>query len=213
MFPVRPPRPVTPPPPVGLRVAHRGGLAHAPENSLEAVATAADLGADAVELDVRPGPEGHLVCAHDAGQDGPRVEVALRLAEELGLRVELDVKGWGATRPLRTLSELIGDLDLHDQVWLSAFHPLTVWRLRMMDPRLVVGLSLTRHAAERAALWTGWLRWLRVQMVAPEVGLITPDRLSAWQGLGLHVEAWTVPHEHTGDWLSRGVSVVVDRLT
>jgi glycerophosphoryl diester phosphodiesterase len=45
--------------------AHRGARGHAPENTLLAFDLAFDLGADAVECDVRRSSDGHLVVIHD----------------------------------------------------------------------------------------------------------------------------------------------------
>lgn len=50
-------------------VAHRGASAEAPENSLEAFALAMELGADAIELDVRRTADGVLLVVHDATLD------------------------------------------------------------------------------------------------------------------------------------------------
>src|SRR5919107_1805354 len=47
-------------------IAHRTCPMHAPENSLEGVAKAAKLGADAVEIDVRPTRDGVPVLNHDS---------------------------------------------------------------------------------------------------------------------------------------------------
>ena len=46
-------------------IAHRTCPQHAPENSLEGIAKAAALGADAVEIDVRPTSDGVPVLNHD----------------------------------------------------------------------------------------------------------------------------------------------------
>lgn len=46
-------------------VAHRGGRAHAPENTLLAFERALAAGADAIELDVHVTADGHLVVFHD----------------------------------------------------------------------------------------------------------------------------------------------------
>jgi glycerophosphoryl diester phosphodiesterase len=46
-------------------VAHRGATAEAPEHTLAAYRRAADIGADAVECDVRMTRDGILVCVHD----------------------------------------------------------------------------------------------------------------------------------------------------
>ncbi len=49
-----------------LRVGHRGARAHAPDNTLLGIRTAADLGADVVEFDVQRTADGHVVLAHNA---------------------------------------------------------------------------------------------------------------------------------------------------
>jgi glycerophosphoryl diester phosphodiesterase len=46
-------------------IAHRTCPMHAPENSLEGIVKAAELGADAVEIDVRPTSDGVPVLNHD----------------------------------------------------------------------------------------------------------------------------------------------------
>ena len=48
-----------------ILVAHRGASAHAPENTLESFRLAAEMGADAIELDVHLTADGHLAVIHD----------------------------------------------------------------------------------------------------------------------------------------------------
>jgi glycerophosphoryl diester phosphodiesterase len=66
-------------------VAHRGATAGAPEHTLAAYRHAAEIGADAVECDVRMTRDGVLVCVHDrqigSTSNGRGVVSALRLAE------------------------------------------------------------------------------------------------------------------------------------
>jgi glycerophosphoryl diester phosphodiesterase len=47
-------------------IAHRGASGHAPENTLSAFDLALELGADALELDVRVAGDGRLITLHDA---------------------------------------------------------------------------------------------------------------------------------------------------
>jgi glycerophosphoryl diester phosphodiesterase len=49
-----------------LVIGHRGDSAHAPENTLESLKQAVELGADAVEFDVRATRDGVVVLMHDA---------------------------------------------------------------------------------------------------------------------------------------------------
>lgn len=50
-------------------IAHRGASAEAPENSLEALELGMELGADAIELDVRRAADGTLLVIHDPTLD------------------------------------------------------------------------------------------------------------------------------------------------
>jgi glycerophosphoryl diester phosphodiesterase len=52
-----------------LVIAHRGGAALAPENTIAAFRRALELGVDGVELDVRLSRDGHPVVIHDATVD------------------------------------------------------------------------------------------------------------------------------------------------
>ncbi|MFD2092757.1 glycerophosphodiester phosphodiesterase [Blastococcus deserti] len=66
-------------------VAHRGAAAGAPEHTLAAYRHATQVGADAVECDVRMTRDGVLVCVHDRQirhtSNGRGIVSALRLAE------------------------------------------------------------------------------------------------------------------------------------
>lgn len=66
-------------------VAHRGANVDLPEQSLAAYVAAIDLGADAIECDLRLTKDGHLVCHHDRTinrtSDGKGAIAELTLAE------------------------------------------------------------------------------------------------------------------------------------
>ncbi len=66
-------------------VAHRGATSEAPEHTLAAYRHAAEIGADAVECDVRMTRDGVLVCVHDrrisSTSNGRGVVSALQLEE------------------------------------------------------------------------------------------------------------------------------------
>jgi glycerophosphoryl diester phosphodiesterase len=87
-------------------VAHRGGSGLAPENTVEAFAKAAALGADAIETDVHLSRDGHVMVFHD--DDTARLcGVAGTIEERTRAELEaLDAAwGWspdgGKTFPLR----------------------------------------------------------------------------------------------------------------
>jgi len=54
---------------VTILVGHRGAAAHAPENTMESFRLAAEMGADAIELDVHLTADGQLAVIHDETLD------------------------------------------------------------------------------------------------------------------------------------------------
>lgn len=94
-----------------LVIAHRGASAVAPENTLEAFELAADLGAEAIELDAKLSADGEAVAFHDRtlgrttgarGTPGGRTLAELRVLEAGAWKAE-------AYRGVRipTLSEIL----------------------------------------------------------------------------------------------------------
>jgi glycerophosphoryl diester phosphodiesterase len=78
-----------------LRVGHRGAAALAPQNTIESVRAALDVGVDMIEFDVSPG----LVVAHDPGRPGPRLDAFLNelvslLPGDVELMVDLKATGY-----------------------------------------------------------------------------------------------------------------------
>ena len=51
--------------PCPIVIAHRGDKTHAPENTLAAFKSAIDIGADAIEFDVKLSSDGHIIVHHD----------------------------------------------------------------------------------------------------------------------------------------------------
>lgn len=98
-----------------LIIAHRGSMVLAPENTLLALQGALDLGADAIEVDVRASADGHLVVIRDETvdrtTDGSGSVSALTLAElqalDAGYRYSPD---GGMTFPYRGQGERIPTL-------------------------------------------------------------------------------------------------------
>jgi len=61
-----------------LNIAHRGARAVAPENTIEAIDKAAELGADMVEIDVHLSRDGELVVTHDLKEDLTLAEIHVK---------------------------------------------------------------------------------------------------------------------------------------
>jgi glycerophosphoryl diester phosphodiesterase len=140
--------------PATLALAHRGGAALAPENTLAAFGLATSLGLRYLETDVRVTADEELVCFHDATLD--RVTEARgrvrrhTLASLRRLRV-------GGREPIPTLAEALEafpdarfTVDLKDR---AAIGPL-VQLLRRKDVRERVCI---------AGAWDGWLAAVRAE--------------------------------------------------
>lgn len=102
----------TPAPATPLVVAHRGGAALAPENTLGAFRNAVKLGVDMVECDVHLSKDGELVVMHDADlsrtTDGKGLISSMALAELTGLNAAARFSGgWPTAEPIPTLGEVL----------------------------------------------------------------------------------------------------------
>jgi len=99
-----------------LIIAHRGDSAHRPENTLASFASALEVGADLIELDVQLTRDGHPVIIHDATvertTDGQGPVVGLTLAEMRRLSAGYPARfGTGyAGQRVPTLAEVLGFL-------------------------------------------------------------------------------------------------------
>jgi glycerophosphoryl diester phosphodiesterase len=138
-----------------LAFAHRGGAAHAPENSWRAFEHAVGLGYGYLETDVQATADGVLIAFHDrtldrvTGQPG-RVS-RLTLEEIAGARI-------GGTEPIPVLEDVLGawpdvrfNIDVKDA---PAIAPLArvLRRTSAWDRVCVVSFSASRLRATRRAL-------------------------------------------------------------
>ena len=111
-----------------LVVAHRGGAALAPENTLAAFANAIKLGVDMVECDVHLSKDGELVVMHDPDvsrtTDGKGQIGELTLAEIKKLNDAAKFPGGYAAQAVPTLAELLdlvkGKVGIQIEIKLTA---------------------------------------------------------------------------------------------
>lgn len=141
-----------------LLFAHRGGAALAPENTLAAFQNAVDLGADALELDIRLTADGELVVIHDdtvdRTTDGAGKVIDKTVAElkqlDAGHRFTLDAgktypfRGKGVVIPtltevLRAFPDRIINIDIKDPLPAAAEHLADVIDAAGAQDRVIVG--------------------------------------------------------------------------
>ena len=156
-------------------VAHRGASLEQPENTIEAFEAAIDVGADAVEFDVRMTTDGHAVVMHDPDVSRttsgiglvsemtleeirklgvPTVEEALRcLSGRAAADIEIkNLPGEPDFTPDRepaveaTLAAL-DSVGFSGQVIVSSFNPASIAHSRSLRPHVPTGL-LTEYEVD-----------------------------------------------------------------
>ena len=197
-------------------VAHRGASAYAPEHSIAAYDLALELGADALELDVRLTRDGEIVVLHDptlARTTGdPRAIADVDLAEIASRRQppRLDAlferygrsTGWlielkDPTPALeRALLDMLHDHRLLASVTIQSFDRRSLVRLRRVAPSLrVAPLLCESHDGARAL---AHIR--RASRFASGVGVLhsTVDAAvaQAARAAGIELRAYTVNDRH-----------------
>lgn len=206
--------------------AHRGDSSTFRENTLPAIRSAIDKGADIVEIDVRLTADGEVVVLHDA------------TLERL----------WGDPRAVSSVPAdavaALGDADHRPPLLREVLPLFTGAAARLVIDMEDTGPAAAAHAVVRAAgarvEWCGdleamrmlraldphahiWLPWRRsdpptaadVAELAPilvNVPFVLADGrfVGAVHGLGLALTAWTVDEEHD---MARLLALGVDTLT
>lgn len=183
-----------------VRIAHRGGAAYAPENTLEACLYGIRLGADYLETDIRQTADGRLVLMHDSslrrttGRSGrventpydsslPTFDDFLALARQHNVRVFPEIKGRDIEAPV------VAALHAHDmaaRAIIPSFSSRSLERVHQLAPQI-----------ELCQLLYPWELWLRplpkyITIVAPmaEALLLNPWIVRQAQIRGLQVWPW-----------------------
>lgn len=207
---------------------HRGVPDHFAENTLAGFRLATELGAQALEFDVRPTSDGHLVIHHDAvtkkGIDIatarldelpdtiPTLEQVYRLACELEVGLDIELKASRIGIALRDYCDLF-------LIWLQTVPQ----RIRKTFIVTSFDAELLAMVARSGSVATGLLyhdrshRWARGeceehghQAVVPWVGLLNVESVRRAHDQGLAVMTWTVNREPAFTTAVRsGVDVVI----
>ena len=213
-----------------LVIAHRTCPHHASENSLEGIARAATLGADAVEIDVRLTRDVHPILMHDrtlrrtTGHPAPVWALSqneirrLRLANDErvptfglalealppGLRMAIHVK---AARAIHPVLEEIRNQDAESRVWIWSEHASVVRFTADRHPEIEASLlrpAWTRHGG-RALLAAA--RRSGAQGVGTYWSAVSEELADAVHGAGLRFSSWCRTRE-----IDRGKARLLDAL-
>ena len=196
-----------------LRVGHRGAAALAPENSLDALRIAVEHGVDAVEFDVLADLDDRLVLAHSHLELPHRratLDDALAYLAATATGAHLDLKQRGLEK---RVVDALRRHRLVDRALVSSLDHFALRELRMLEPRLLVGLSypedrygISRFRASAPVIALGLRtlrrtlprvisRWLTRAGAAAAVlhyELVTAQVIERCHASGAAVWAWTV---------------------
>ena len=189
-------------------IAHRGASRAERENTVAAFRRAADLGSDAVELDVRRTVDGVLVVHHNPHLDELGLIAASRVGDlpdhvpTLGAALDACAGMWVNVEIKNDPNE--ADFDPDDSIadetiahllargeddrWLiSCFRIETVDRCRALAPSIRTAWLCSGIPPDTPAL----LRERGHSALHPWVGLVTPDDIDACHAAGIEVNTWT----------------------
>lgn len=212
-----------------LVIAHRGARSLAPENTLLAFAKAADVRADALELDVRLARSGEVVVLHDpeltrvtGGTDTrlahdltakelaqvdvgereavPLLRDVLALAAERGLAVNVEMKRDVPDRS--ALVEAVAPMVKHAEVPIvvSSFDPVMMAWLGVIAPKVTRALLVHQSSYHELMAFAPPL--IRTSGVHAEKVLLDEGRMRFWSGRDF-VCAWTVNSANESRRLAR----------
>ena len=194
-------------------IAHRGASRAEPENTIAAFRRAVELGAEAVELDVRRTADDVLVVHHNATLDDSRVIARLTKAD-LPAHVPTLDEALDACRPLwvnveikndpgepdfdeleviadRTIACLAARSEGDDRWLISSFRRETVDRCHQLRPTVrTAWLTLGVRPDEADTVLPGLVASGH-SALHPWVGFVTAELIAHCHALGLAVNTWT----------------------
>lgn len=208
-----------------LAVAHRGDSRGETENTLAAIVRAVELGADAVEVDLRTTADGVVVLHHDAKlkrvwghraavadltfrqlRDGfprvPTLEEALGAVAGPGVPLVLDVGGAAVALAAHALADRLGALG---SVWFCG-RPAALAAVRAVDEEIPLMFSWNKYRRPGSRL----LDAVRPTYYNPDHRRLSAAAVRSWHDRGVKVSTWTVDDAARREQLvSWGVDAII----
>jgi len=212
-----------------LACAHRGDSSRLRENTLVAIKSAIDAGAQIIEIDVRITQDNQVVVIHDS-----------TLERLWGVSAPVDQRDWNF---ISTLGEGVDRIPLLSDVLPLFIGSTSILMIDMeelapaqmafqvtangsLDPSQIYwcgnleGMKQIRALSKEARIWLPWNELGMpsselITEVAPEFinlhySFVNRDRIAEFHNLGLKVAVWTVDDEATMRW---AIAVGVDSIT
>ena len=190
-------------------VGHRGASGHAPENTLQSFALAAEMGADLVECDVHLSADGVPVVIHDETLERTTAGTGLVMAHPavqlgaLGVPTLDELLAWAATRipvsievkhgPLyyEGLVEKTVDLvrahGMVDRAFVISFDHFALRRVKEIEPAIACGALFGARPVDGPAI----ARACGADALLPHWAFATRDVVDQAHDAGIAVSVWT----------------------
>ena len=191
-------------------IAHRGASYYEPENTVKAIVKAIELGADAVEVDVRACRDGIPVVIHDPHLK--RLAGIDKYVKDLTLQ-ELRVLRVFGKEPIPTFEEVLGvvrgkiplvvEIKEHgieeevvkllenyrvvDNVVVVSFHSDILSRVKELNESLRVGLITSKYPMPLHTL-----REIRACALFPRIDLVSAEYIDLLHRHGFKVYPWVI---------------------
>jgi len=191
-----------------LKVSHRGAKAYETENTLESFRKAIELGANAIELDVRISGDSKLIVIHDDNLKkvfGKDVQIkestleelkqltdnrivtfdeALRFIDRKVEKILVELKETGYERDVL---DIIRKEKLEDRVIVVSFHEEALAHVRELDKKIETGLIYTKFKKPIDAALK-----LNAQYLVPLYRFVHRRDIAKAHKSNLKVIVWTV---------------------
>ncbi len=222
-----------------LVVAHRGASQAAPQNTLTAFRLAAEMGADAVELDVHLTADDVPIVIHDATVDattngtgavrqmplaqlktleiagGERIPTLEEVLAEVGQRLLINIEFKDHALRDRGLEATVGiilrQMNMSDRVWFSSFNPFALRRARARIPEVPCGMLYSMSPQLPVYLRRRWLAPITPhEALHPEHTIVTSALIQNAHQQGLWVAAWTLDNPERAQKLAAwGIDAII----
>lgn len=191
-----------------LKVGHRGARAYEIENTLESFRKAIELGANAIELDVRTSNDAHLIIIHDdnlkrvfakdvrvseatleelkelTGNRIATLEEALRFIDRKVEKILVELKEVGYERKVL---DVIRKEKLEDRVIIVSFHEEALAHVRNLDKKIETGLIYSKFKKPIDAALK-----LNAQYLVPLYRFVHRRNIAKAHKKNLKVIVWTI---------------------
>jgi myo-inositol-1(or 4)-monophosphatase/deoxyribonuclease-2 len=214
---------------VTLTTAHRGDSARHRENTVAAIHSAIEHGADIVEIDIRESSDGQLIVLHDQslerlwGYPVAASQVEWAEIEQLGFG-QYKIPTLVAVINLFSGSE--ADLMIDMDTPIHALAAIALVESSSLAPERVIwcgnleAMRLIRSHSRTARIWLPWneaatvdpllLSEIEPEFVNSHYSYWNQERVAALHALGLKASAWTIDDAPTMRWAK---AIGIDSIT